>query len=198
MEFKKGTTGIRSQFSLDVLRLEITGPDQEHLSIIDVPGLFTNAQEGLTTTADIELVKDMVEGYMKNPRSVMLAVVPANVDIATQGILQRAKEMDPEGIRTLGILTKPDLTPEGSERKVVDTVMGRSNKLKLGWHVLRNAGQRQLKDSIETRHEKERTFFAREPYWKEIDKSRVGVDALRTRLGDVLASHVRREFPQVG
>src|SRR5688572_26633641 len=101
--------GQRKVFSKDVLRLEINGPDEAHLSIIDVPGIFRRTTPGLTTAADKELVREMVEGYMQNPRTVMLAIVPANVDLATQEILEMAKEVDPNGHRTIGVLTKPDL-----------------------------------------------------------------------------------------
>lgn len=57
---------------------------------------------------------------MRNPRSVMLTVVPANVDVATQEILELARDCDPEGDRTLGILTKPDLVDRGAEGKSED------------------------------------------------------------------------------
>jgi hypothetical protein len=76
-------------FSNDVLRLEISGPEQEHLSVIDVPGIFKSTTEGVTIKADIQLVRNMVKGYMDNPRSVMLAVVPASIDLATQEILEK-------------------------------------------------------------------------------------------------------------
>ncbi|KAK4905941.1 hypothetical protein LTR49_024827 [Elasticomyces elasticus] len=80
-------------FSLDVLRLENCGPDQEHLNVIDVPGIFKSTTEGVgvRTKADIQLVRNMVKGYMDNPRSVMLAVLPTSVDLATQEILELAR-----------------------------------------------------------------------------------------------------------
>lgn len=81
----------------------------------------------------------------------MLAVVPANVDIATQEILEKAEDVDPEGIRTLGVLTKPDLVDKGAEKNVIDFVEGRTHQLKLGWHVLRNAGQADLQKPITER-----------------------------------------------
>ena len=76
-------TERKPTFSNDVLRLEVSGPGQEHLSVIEVPGIFKNNTDGVTTKADIKLVRKMVKDYMDNPRSVMLAVVPANVDVAT-------------------------------------------------------------------------------------------------------------------
>ena len=111
-------------FSDDVLKIEICGPKQQHLSVIDVPGIFHNTTAGVTTDADMEVVRNMVNKYMKNPRSVILAVIPANVDIATQEILKMAKECDPKGQRTLGVLTKPDLVDRGAENRVIDLVEG--------------------------------------------------------------------------
>lgn len=130
---KEGDSGEKKPtFSNDVLRLEIAGPDQEHLSVIDVPGIFKSTTDGLTTKKDIELVRHVVLGYMKNPRPVMLAVIPANVDVATQEILEMAKEVDPEGDRTVGVLIKPDLVDKGAESRIVGLVNGVSWKLKLG------------------------------------------------------------------
>lgn len=111
-------------FSDDVLKIEICGPEQQHLSVIDVPGIFRNTTEGLTTDADMEIVRNMVNNYMKNPRSVILAVIPANVDIATQEILKMAEKCDKQGQRTLGVLTKPDLVDKGAEKGVVSLVEG--------------------------------------------------------------------------
>ena len=112
-------------FSDDVLKIDICGPKQQHLSVIDVPGIFRNTTEGVTTDADMDVVRNMVNHYMKNPRSVILAVIPANVDIATQEILKMAEKCDPKGQRTLGVLTKPDLVDKGAENRIVDLVEGR-------------------------------------------------------------------------
>lgn len=78
----------KSTFSSDVFKIELSGPDRENLSIIDIPGIFRNPTEGVTTKDDIELVKNMVRSYIRDERTIILAVVPANVDIATQEILR--------------------------------------------------------------------------------------------------------------
>jgi len=184
-------------FSDDVLRLEVCGPMQEHLSIIDVPGIFKKTTQGLTTKSDMDMVRSMVHTYMQNPRSVMLVVIPANVDIATQEILEMAEEVDPDGHRTLGVLTKPDLVDKGAELAVVDLIEGRKHKLSLGWHMVRNPGQLQILDPNTDRHSIERMFFTRVAPWNTLEKDRVGVQALRVRLQEILAAHTRREFPKV-
>ncbi|KAK3075634.1 hypothetical protein LTR53_000876 [Teratosphaeriaceae sp. CCFEE 6253] len=181
--------GLRKPtFSSDVLRLEISGPSQEHLSVIDVPGIFKSTTEGVTTKADIQLVRTMVKGYMDNPRSVMLAVVPANVDVATQEILELAAEADEHGDRTLGVLTKPDLVDKGAEHGVLNLLEGRTRVMKLGWHIIRNPGQKELQDKALKRGDLEATFLRTSAPWNTIDKEKVGVDALRLRLKEVLSS----------
>ena len=187
----------KSTFSGDVLRLEIADPKEDHLSVIDVPGIFKRTTSGVTTKSDMEMVEHMVHGYMKNPRSVMLTVVPANVDIATQEILEKAEDVDPDGIRTLGVLTKPDLMDKGSEKNVIDLIEGRKHQLKLGWHVLRNASQGELDKRVADRDATEKNFFTEQSPWSSLDKERVGIVSFRDRLQEILADHIRREFPKV-
>lgn len=189
-------SGLKSTFSNDVLRIEMTGPSQEHLSVIDVPGIFKRTTLGVTTKADIEMVEGMVHNYMKNARCIMLVVVPANVDIATQEILERAEELDPEGTRTLGVLTKPDLVDKGAEKNVIDLIEGRTHQLKLGWHILRNAGQAELHKPVSERQALGKSFFQKAP-WNGLEKDKVGIESFRVRLQEVLADNTRREFPQV-
>jgi hypothetical protein len=197
MEIGSSTASSQRTFSEDVLRLEVSGPSQEHFSVIDVPGIFKRTTQGMTTKEDIVLVDQMVLGYMSNPRSVMLVVVPCNVDIATQEILERAEDLDPEGIRTLGVLTKPDLIDQGGEGAVVDLLEERKHRLRLGWHLLRNPGQSDL-NAGRCRHAIEAEFFTSKAPWKNLDKGKLGMQTLRVRLQAILEDHIRREFPKVG
>lgn len=186
----------KSTFSNNVLRLEIRGPKENHLSVIDVPGIFSNTMPGRTTKNDISMVKNMVLRYMENPRSIMLTVVPANVDIATQQIIEMAREVDPEGIRTLRILTKPDLVDKGAENKVIDLIEGQHASGQLGWIVVRNLGQQQLEDGDVDRDLEEEVFHQTAP-WNRLRAESYGIIALRNRLQEILGSNVRREFPSV-
>lgn len=191
------TTNIKKTFADDVLKIEICGPEQQHLSVIDVPGIFKKTTPGVTTKADMAMVRNMVKTYMQNPRSVILAVIPANVDIATQEILDMAEECDTKGQRTLGVLTKPDLVDKGAEKGVIDIVDGKSHPLNLGWCIVRNPGQQALADSSNDRHAAEKIFFKTESLWNTITQERLGVEALRLRLVEILAEMIKREFPRV-
>lgn len=184
-------------FSSDILSIQVSGPDEEHLTVIDVPGIFQRVTKDVTTKEDKEFVREMVAGYMRNPRSIMLTVVPANVDVATQVILEMAEEVDPDGQRTLGVLTKPDLVDKGAEKSVVDMIEGRTHQLLLGWCLVKNPGQTEVENPSFDRHAEEDRFFRTAPVWSGLPKDRVGVTALRARLQEILARHIRQEFPKV-
>ncbi|CAG8057972.1 unnamed protein product [Penicillium nalgiovense] len=190
-----GTFG-KPTFSNSVLRLEICGPREDHLSVIDVPGIFKNTVHGVTTKDDIVLVRDMVYNYMKNPRSVMLTVVPANVDIATQEIIEIAREIDPKGERTLPIMTKIDLVDQGTQNKVIDMIEDQNTSDQLGWVVVRNLGQQELEDGNVDRDVLEEKWHQTPP-WNRVRAENFGINALRKRLQEVHTSHVRRTFPSV-
>lgn len=139
---------------------------------------------------------------MRNPRSVILAVIPANVDIATQEILEMAEELDIKGERTLGVLTKPDLVDKGAEPAVIAIIEGRTHALNLGWCIVRNPGQQELTNGLSNaspsdRHATEKAFFKSEQPWSNVSKDQVGIEALRIRLVEILAEMVKREFPRV-
>ncbi|KAI9785813.1 MAG: hypothetical protein M1835_003243 [Candelina submexicana] len=186
----------QSNFSDDVFRIELCGPEKNHLSVIDVPGIFRTTEEGLTTEEDKLLVRNMVRRYIESPRTIILAVLAANVDIATTEILDMAAEVDSTGQRTLGILTKPDLVDKGAEQDIIDLVRGRKKKLKLGYCVVRNRGKQERNLSSIERNRIELEFFKGDP-WSSLDKSRVSISALSPRLRDLLSRITRHEFPTV-
>ncbi|KAJ5443491.1 uncharacterized protein N7458_007363 [Penicillium daleae] len=156
-------------FFNSVLCLQICGLNEGHLSVIDVPGIFKNTTPGRTTKNDIAMVRNMVLRYMQNRRSIMLTVVSANVDIATQEIIELAREVDPSGERTLRILTKLNLVNKGAENEVIDLIEDQSAK----------------------------EFFHQTAPWNRLRAENFGIRALKNRLQDVLASTVRRQFPSV-
>ncbi|KAL9024699.1 MAG: hypothetical protein Q9180_007834 [Flavoplaca navasiana] len=109
-----------------------------------------------------------------------------------------AKVHDREGRRTLGVLTKPDLVDRGAEDHVVNLVRGTSHKMKLGWCIVKNPGQQDLKrDGQFDRHALEAAFFKNETVWSRLDRTRVGIASLRLRLIALLTEIVRREFGNV-
>ncbi|XWX00434.1 hypothetical protein V2A60_008454 [Cordyceps javanica] len=187
-------------FAPDALRIEISGPTGLHLSVVDLPGLISVANEE-QTDEDVDAVQDMVNSYLQSSRTIILAVLQAGNDMANQPIIKLARKHDPDGQRTVGIITKADLINEGTEARIALVARNKDTiKLKLGFFLVKNPSPVELKSHIsaETRSRRELQFFASQA-WKcqGLDMDRVGADKLRTFLQDLLDMHIERELPKV-
>ncbi|KAK1725721.1 vacuolar sorting protein VPS1 [Colletotrichum acutatum] len=187
-------------FASDALRIEISGPTGLQLSIVDLPGLISVSNEE-QSQADVEAVHAMVRSYLKSTRTIILAVVQASNDFANQGIIKIAREYDPDGQRTVGIITKPDLINAGAEAKLANIAKNKDAiKLKLGFFLLKNPSPSEMKaDSGNNRRsEREMNFFS-SPAWKaqNLDMSRVGIENLKVFLQELLDEHLEGELPKL-
>merc|ERR1719159_2301566 len=88
-----------------ILTVYATGaPD---LTLIDLPGITRVPVKGSDQTEDIEkLTRDMALHYIQDPRTIVLAVLPANQDMSVSDALQLARQVDPQGLRSIGVVTK--------------------------------------------------------------------------------------------
>ncbi|KAI9886420.1 MAG: hypothetical protein M1823_001809 [Watsoniomyces obsoletus] len=184
-------------FAKDVLSVEIEGPTRPQLTLVDLPGLIQTETKGVTAE-DVQLVSEITEHYIKQPRTICLAVVAATNDYANQGILKRVRAVDREGDRTLGIITKPDRLPSGSgsEQAYIDLAKNQDIFFKLGWHVLKNRSFEESGDSFQARNASEASYFRRSNF-SALPRDCVGIDALRDRLSRLLFNHVKQELPRL-
>ena len=187
-------------FAQDVLRIEVTGPVGLHLTVVDLPGLISVANDE-QTEVDVQTVQDLVDSYVANSRTIILAVVQANNDIANQGIIQKSRRFDQAGKRTVGIITKPDLINVGTEKRIALLAKNEdTTKLKLGFFLVKNPTPSELASGItsEQRRNAENRYFQSSP-WKEqaLRMDRVGIVSLRKFLQSLLDQHIERELPKV-
>ncbi|KAL5120177.1 hypothetical protein ACEQ8H_002003 [Pleosporales sp. CAS-2024a] len=175
-------------FTADVLRLEVIGNTGLHLTVVDLPGLISVSEN----LEDMQTVEHLVDTYLESSRTIILAVVPASNDIDTQGIIQRARRFDKSGIRTVGIITKPDLINMGTEARIANLAKNLDRvKLKLGFFLLKNLSPLDIGKGL--------SWEERQRPWKEqnLDYTRVGIDKLRNFLQVLLDCHIERELPKV-
>jgi GTPase SAR1 family protein len=184
-------------FSKDLLRIEISGPDRPPLTIVDLPGLI-HSETKQQSAADVELVQDVVKSYMKEPRSIILAVVSAKNDYANQIVLKLARAADKAGTRTLGVITKPDTLIPGSDSETmyVSLAQNLDVEFRLGWHVLRNMDSETGAWSLPKRDGEERKFF-NEGIWRTLTPSILGIAPLRERLSKLLLGQIAAELPSL-
>jgi hypothetical protein len=166
-------------------------------TLVDLPGLIHATNKAQTET-DKELILSLVSTYMKNPRTIILAVVSAKNDYANQIILDHCRKIDEQGRRTIGIITKPDFLREGTDNELswIELAQNKDIYLERGWHMLKNRADDQMKFSFQQRNEDEDLFFSKGRY-ADLPRECVGVDSLRERLSKVLLNHLIKELPSL-
>ncbi|MBE3044556.1 dynamin family protein, partial [Candidatus Bathyarchaeota archaeon] len=125
------------------------------------PGIF-RAGNSEQVAEDADLVRNLVLSYMKRQRTIILAVVSAKSDFALQEVIELARDLDPKGLRTLGLITKPDTLDMGSdsESAYLKLAQNKDVDFRLGWHVLRNRDFSTKTATLEERNRAEMQFFS--------------------------------------
>ncbi|KAF2673911.1 hypothetical protein BT63DRAFT_422012 [Microthyrium microscopicum] len=191
--------GVTNFLSRDILSIERNGPDLPHLTIVDLPGIIHNPTR-TQTVADVEAISDLSQFYMNKERTIILPIVGCDSEYARQIIVRRCKEADPMGMRTLGVLTKPDMTLTAErENEFIDLACNRDerNRLQLGWNVLKNRAHNEMGFSTSQRDAEEKKYFASSRWGQELDASQLGVEALRKKLSTQLIRHIANEVFKV-
>ncbi|KAJ5398203.1 Vacuolar protein sorting-associated protein 1 [Penicillium cosmopolitanum] len=177
------------------INLRIYSPNVLTLTLVDLPGL-TKVPVG-DQPKDIEKqIKDMVLKYISKPNAIILAVTSANQDLANSDGLKLAREVDPEGQRTIGVLSKVDLMDEGTD--VVDILAGRIIPLRLGYVPVVNRGQRDIenKKPIAYALENEKNFFENHKAYRN-KASYCGTPYLARKLNLILMMHIKQTLPDI-
>ncbi|EPQ30345.1 uncharacterized protein PFL1_01871 [Pseudozyma flocculosa PF-1] len=188
-------TGKNAGISPQPINLRIYSPNVLTLTLVDLPGL-TKVPVG-DQPRDIERqIRDMVLKFISKPNAVILAVTAANTDLANSDGLKLAREVDPEGTRTVGVLTKVDLMDAGTD--VVDILAGRVIPLRLGYVPVVNRGQRDIdqKKLVSAALAAEKDFFENHPSYRS-KAQYCGTPFLARKLNTILMHHIRNTLPDI-
>ncbi|CAB4252828.1 dynamin-related GTPase DNM1 [Maudiozyma barnettii] len=177
------------------INLKVFSPHVLNLTLVDLPGI-TKVPIG-EQPIDIEKqIKNLILDYIATPNCLILAVSPANVDLVNSESLKLAKEVDPYGKRTIGVITKLDLMDSGTN--AMDILLGKVYPLELGFVGIVNRSQQdiQLNISVKQALENEDHYFARHPVYRTI-ANRCGTRYLAKLLNKTLMSHIRDKLPDI-
>ncbi|XP_055336334.1 dynamin-1-like isoform X2 [Paramacrobiotus metropolitanus] len=177
------------------IHLRIYSPHVLNLTLIDLPGM-TKVPVG-DQPRDIEKqIRDMVLQFVRQENCLILAVSPANSDLATSDALKIAKEVDPMGVRTIGVITKLDLMDEGTDAREI--LENRLLPLRRGYVGVVSRSQRDVESNknIQEALESERIFFLGHPAYRHM-ADRMGTPFLQQVLNQQLVNHIRDVLPAV-
>ncbi|ODQ67782.1 putative vacuolar dynamin-like GTPase VpsA [Nadsonia fulvescens var. elongata DSM 6958] len=188
-------TGNNAGISSVPINLRIFSPNVLTLTLVDLPGL-TKVPVG-DQPKDIErLIKDMLLKFISKPNAIILSVTGANTDLANSDGLKLAREVDPEGTRTIGVLTKIDLMDKGTD--VVDILAGRVIPLRYGYVPVINRGQNDIKANkrIKDALAYEAQFFENHPSYRA-KAQYCGTPFLARKLNMILMHHIKATLPDI-
>ncbi|KAJ6712004.1 hypothetical protein OIU79_008258 [Salix purpurea] len=188
-------TGKSKQISPVPIHMSIYSPNVVNLTLIDLPGLTKVAVEGQPESI-VKDIENMVRLYVEKPNCIILAVTPANQDIATSDAIKLAREVDPEGERTFGVLTKLDLMDKGTNAQ--DVLEGRAYPLQHPWVGIVNRSQADINTKVDmiAARQRERKFFSTSPDYGHM-ASRMGSEYLAKLLSKHLESVIKTRIPGI-
>ena len=170
-----------------------TCPD---LTLIDLPGI-TRIPVGDQPKNIYEITKEMCHKYISDPRTIILCICAANVDLATSEGILMAKKVDKTGIRTLGVITKIDIMDRGTNAKRM--INGEEVSLKLGFVGVKNRSQEDINNEVRVENalREEREFFSRHEVYSSLPPGLLGTEALTQKLTKVLFTHNKNFLPEI-
>ncbi|KAG0242137.1 Dynamin- GTPase protein [Actinomortierella wolfii] len=187
--------GQNKGISRTPIHLKIYSKNVLNLTLVDLPGV-TKVPVGDQPTDIEKQTRNLIFDYITKPNSVILAVSPANVDLANSDSLKLARQVDPEAKRTIGVLTKLDLMDAGTNS--LDILTGRAYPLKLGFIGVVNRSQadilnnKPMADALQAETE----FFQNHPAYRAI-AHRCGTKFLAKTLNNILMNHIREKLPDI-
>ncbi|CAH2311831.1 dynamin-3 isoform X2 [Pelobates cultripes] len=186
-------TGMNKGISPIPINLRIYSPNVLNLTLIDLPGI-TKVPVG-DQPLDIEAqIREMIMQFIIRENCLILAVTPANTDLANSDALKLAKDVDPQGLRTIGVITKLDLMDEGTDAREI--LENKLLPLRRGYVGVVNRSQKDIdgKKDIQAALTAERKFFLSNPAYRHM-ADRMGTPHLQKVLNQQLTNHIRDTLP---
>ncbi|KAL7119291.1 hypothetical protein ACP275_02G054500 [Erythranthe tilingii] len=175
------------------IRLKIFSPNVLDITLVDLPGL-TKVPVG-DQPSDIEArIRTMIMSYIKRQSCLIIAVTPANSDLANSDALQMAGIADPDGHRTIGVITKLDIMDRGTDAR--NFLLGKVIPLRLGYVGVVNRCQEDILMNKSIKHAliAEEKFFSSLPVYNDLAEH-CGVPQLAKKLNQILVQHIKTVLP---
>ena len=191
--------GIKKNISKKPIIMRIFSPNVPTLTLIDLPGLTSVACKDKGQPQDIKKqIIDLASSYIKNPKTLILAVMAARDDLETDMALELIKHYEPNGDRTIGIITKIDLMNKGSDvSHYLDNRISKDLQLKYGYFAIKNRSleERISNTSLESFKIEAEYFNQNINIYNKRD--RLGLQSVEGVLVNVMIDRIRSNLPLI-
>jgi dynamin 1/3 len=187
-------TGSNKGISNIPINLKIYSPKVLNLTLVDLPGL-TKVPIGDQPDDIEEQIREMITEFISQDSCLILAVTPANADLATSEALKLARDVDPDGHRTIAVLTKLDLMDKGTNAREI--LENKVLPLRYGYNGVVCRSQQDIKEkkNIQDAIVSEKLFFERHPSYRHM-ADRLGIANLQKTLNVILCMHINKTLPE--
>ncbi|KAJ7615866.1 P-loop containing nucleoside triphosphate hydrolase protein [Roridomyces roridus] len=186
-----------AQFSKNFVCIDLEGPELTDVQFVDLPGIIHNASPEV-----IQLIEEMVVDNIKG-NCLILVAIPMTDEMENQKAMTFARQQDPDGLRTIGVLTKPDLVSAGSTTARAlwrDVLEGRKHPLHHGYYCTRHPDDEERANQITPAKARsvEATFFRQTAPWAHCtEQQRLGTPNLVSTLSRCLVQRISATLPDI-